>query len=1158
MAILKKRQSKSLLPEVSSESSAIVSRPSQGLPGTSTATPRVAKKKQSETPAAKLTSVVKTGPSVPTTPGAGTSGSQGSTGTTGQGTSGARPTISAQVGTATPSLTTKVTGATRPTVSKSQGSSGSSNALTGALTGALAAAGAKYVYDKATGKLKPTTGGGGTGLTPGGGGTGLKPPATPPKPPTGPTTPKPPTTPPKPPTGPTTPPKPPTGPTTPPKPPTGPKTPTPPTGPKKPTPPKPPTKPTPPGTTPKTAPVPTIGGGVTEIENTSQEGDQAYGWRYFSDGTVIDPDGNYYRNGELIWSPQTYEIENLSEEGDPAYGWQYFSDGTVIDPDGNYYKNGELIWSPTEGDVTYEIENTAAEGDPAYGWQYFSDGTAIDPDGNYYYNGELVWQANEDGSFTEAGNTSGNFTWVDDEGYTMIYDAEGNIISYDNPSYTGAGGSVDEGGGVTGNADGTYTYVDEDGYTMIYDENGIISYDNPAYNIGAGEEDSGSNEGWYTGSDGESYYIDDFGNYYDGDGNLIWSADSGSDSDWSQEEIDNYVYTDEYGNQYDFYGNLTSEGDTSNYVYTDENGYQYDWDGNVIYDPFAGLEDEYDYDEDTEDEYVAEDEEYYDEGDWWGKRGGLVNMMKNGGVPKFAPGGEVEYFGDGSYIEHYADGSYITYDEDGNIYQVTGDDDSEAASVLDERQLSTTSTSEGGAELIQEYEGWQYFSDGTAISPEGDYYLNGELVYKAEPFGGFDEQVTEIDNPAQEGEEGYGWRYFSDGTVISPEGDYYRDGVKVYSGAEEEQVTSEIPNTAQEGQEGYGWRYFSDGTVISPDGKYYKDGELVYDPGTVEGISSPGGSKDIYSLTGPKTPEQIRQEQLEKINKDKAATSALDKIIEGVKGSGYLGAGAAGAVLGALLGNTDLFSGGTGSQNQGIDMTKVGVIPARTTDFGIGAPRYVTYSEYGARDQMPDIYGDELYQNLNAPGFNPVNEGDYGYEETETTNQPSDQQTQGMAEGGLAGDYYTFGKAVDPLANLTNPRPAQRMAPMAPQGGLPTPQTPMMMKPQQTQTPPAMRKGGLPALSNVPMAEGRLDFRQGSAVHGPGDGQSDDIPAMLADGEYVIDAETVAQIGNGSTKAGAKALDEFRKNIRKHKRSAPLDKIPPKTKALTSYLKKGN
>jgi hypothetical protein len=100
-----------------------------------------------------------------------------------------------------------------------------------------------------------------------------------------------------------------------------------------------------------------------------------------------------------------------------------------------------------------------------------------------------------------------------------------------------------------------------------------------------------------------------------------------------------------------------------------------------------------------------------------------------------------------------------------------------------------------------------------------------------------------------------------------------------------------------------------------------------------------------------------------------------------------------------------------------------------------------------------------------------------------------------------------------------------------------------------------MRKGGLPHASNVPIVEGRYDFRNGSAVHGEGDGQSDDIPAMLADGEYVIDAETVAQIGNGSTKAGAQALDKFRESIRAHKRSAPLNKIPPKTKALTSYLK---
>lgn len=28
------------------------------------------------------------------------------------------------------------------------------------------------------------------------------------------------------------------------------------------------------------------------------------GWRYFSDGTVIDPSGAYYSGGVLVWSPK--------------------------------------------------------------------------------------------------------------------------------------------------------------------------------------------------------------------------------------------------------------------------------------------------------------------------------------------------------------------------------------------------------------------------------------------------------------------------------------------------------------------------------------------------------------------------------------------------------------------------------------------------------------------------------------------------------------------------------------------------------------------------------------------------------------------------------------------------------------------------------------
>lgn len=77
--------------------------------------------------------------------------------------------------------------------------------------------------------------------------------------------------------------------------------------------------------------------------------------------------------------------------------------------------------------------------------------------------------------------------------------------------------------------------------------------------------------------------------------------------------------------------------------------------------------------------------------------------------------------------------------------------------------------------------------------------------------------------------------------------------------------------------------------------------------------------------------------------------------------------------------------------------------------------------------------------------------------------------------------------------------------------------------------------------NSVPMAQPNTSqaytgyAEGGFAVEGPGDGRDDKIPAMLSDGEYVVDAETVALLGNGSNKAGADLLDKFRVNVRKHK-----------------------
>lgn len=60
-------------------------------------------------------------------------------------------------------------------------------------------------------------------------------------------------------------------------------------------------------------------------------------------------------------------------------------------------------------------------------------------------------------------------------------------------------------------------------------------------------------------------------------------------------------------------------------------------------------------------------------------------------------------------------------------------------------------------------------------------------------------------------------------------------------------------------------------------------------------------------------------------------------------------------------------------------------------------------------------------------------------------------------------------------------------------------------------------------------------YQSGGHVRGPGTGRSDEIPAVLSDGEYVIDSESVALLGDGSTDAGARRLDEMRSKLRKHK-----------------------
>jgi hypothetical protein len=127
---------------------------------------------------------------------------------------------------------------------------------------------------------------------------------------------------------------------------------------------------------------------------------------------------------------------------------------------------------------------------------------------------------------------------------------------------------------------------------------------------------------------------------------------------------------------------------------------------------------------------------------------------------------------------------------------------------------------------------------------------------------------------------------------------------------------------------------------------------------------------------------------------------------------------------------------------------------------------------------------------------------------------------------------------------------------MPPAGGMPmrgSPQ-PVNRNPRtsyyQYGTPPGASKPGM-------AAGGALNMVRSYNIGGGADGRSDDVDAVLSDGEYVFDAETVALLGNGSSEAGADRLDQMREKIRKQKgKHLAQGKISPDAQSPLSYLKR--
>jgi len=202
--------------------------------------------------------------------------------------------------------------------------------------------------------------------------------------------------------------------------------------------------------------------------------------------------------------------------------------------------------------------------------------------------------------------------------------------------------------------------------------------------------------------------------------------------------------------------------------------------------------------------------------------------------------------------------------------------------------------------------------------------------------------------------------------------------------------------------------------------------------------------------------------------------------------------------------------------------------------------------------------GEAKFESILSPFQEMVEENTYAAKPQQTDAQ-NQQQTQQAApvkqeldpQKNQSGEsnYFSYGNSAEIDQMLGNNPGTQMLYSKA--GGLATP----LFAGGGTTRHGRYAGGGLGVVHHA--GKPRIDFRTGNAVTGPGDGQSDDIPAMLADGEFVFPADVVAALGNGSTKAGSDKLYDMMHSIRAHHRSAkPKDLPPPAKKSPLDYLTK--
>jgi hypothetical protein len=280
---------------------------------------------------------------------------------------------------------------------------------------------------------------------------------------------------------------------------------------------------------------------------------------------------------------------------------------------------------------------------------------------------------------------------------------------------------------------------------------------------------------------------------------------------------------------------------------------------------------------------------------------------------------------------------------------------------------------------------------------------------------------------------------------------------------------------------------------------------------------------------------------LSDINYDPGILSSIGGILSGKSGSMAQIASLGG--LGALL-NSMGGSGGGGFKGY------QGSIPKYTASRTQYAPPVSTVN------RGPAPSNEEVLNYLKRPGLN-----DSMIARSMNEFGVAPQQIADVTQTPLADIQSRYQAAMGPNAGMAR-RPGSGgvtyFSPMVytPQAAAPA-AAPVVEAPAPVQANPIIE----PGYAQGGMAQGGLGSLGsysdgGRLLKGPGDGVSDDIPAMigknqparLADGEFVIPARIVSEIGNGSTDAGARKLYAMMDRIQKA-RGKTLKNVAANSKA---------